>query len=196
LSRVKWLRRVLNWQSDLLHLTTKYTWVSLGLTIHDRIYHDNSAVTVSTATALLAPFANPILVTAELRVPFLPLLATNSLTAKSSQSQSFFTTDDQSVSKSWFQAPWGSHDLIFIYVDIYEYWFYRLRAPHQITVDYINCCTLLYLDTSTVISYLHLFSVTCGHIKLSDNPISEKFRNENDVTYEVDAFVHVVLGKL
>jgi hypothetical protein len=35
-----------------------------------------------------------------------------------------------------------------------------------------------------------------GHIKLSnDNPISEKFRNENDVTYEVDAFVLVVLGK-
>jgi hypothetical protein len=36
-----------------------------------------------------------------------------------------------------------------------------------------------------------------GHIELSnDNPISEKFRNENDVTYEVDAFVHVVLGKV
>jgi hypothetical protein len=35
-----------------------------------------------------------------------------------------------------------------------------------------------------------------GHIELSnDNPISEKFRNEN-VTYEVDAFVHVVLGKV
>jgi hypothetical protein len=35
------------------------------------------------------------------------------------------------------------------------------------------------------------------HIELSnDNPISEKFRNENDVTYEVDAFVHVVLGKV
>jgi hypothetical protein len=27
------------------------------------------------------------------------------------------------------------------------------RPTHQITVDYINCCTLLYLDTSTVISY-------------------------------------------
>jgi hypothetical protein len=33
-------------------------------------------------------------------------------------------------------------------------------------------------------------------IELSnDNPISEKFRNENDA-YEVDAFVHVVLGKV
>jgi hypothetical protein len=36
-----------------------------------------------------------------------------------------------------------------------------------------------------------------GHTELSnDNPISEKFRNENDVTYEVDAFVHVALGKV
>jgi hypothetical protein len=35
------------------------------------------------------------------------------------------------------------------------------RPTQQITVDYSNCCTLLYLDTSTVISYLHLFSVTC-----------------------------------
>jgi hypothetical protein len=36
-----------------------------------------------------------------------------------------------------------------------------------------------------------------GHIELSnDNPIKEKSRNENDVIYEVDAFVHVVLGKV
>jgi hypothetical protein len=36
-----------------------------------------------------------------------------------------------------------------------------------------------------------------GHIELSnDNPILEKFRNEKDVAYEVDAFVHVVLGKV
>jgi hypothetical protein len=79
LSRVKWLRRVLDWQSDLLHLTTKYNWVSpdsLGLTIHDRLYHDKSAVTVTTATALLASFANTILVAAELQVHFLPFLAT------------------------------------------------------------------------------------------------------------------------
>jgi hypothetical protein len=35
-----------------------------------------------------------------------------------------------------------------------------------------------------------------GHIELSnDNPITEKFRNENDV-YEVDAFVNVVLSKV
>jgi hypothetical protein len=74
-------RRVLDWQSDLLHFTTKYNWVSpdsLGLTIHDRIYQDNSAATVSTATALLASFPNTILVAAELQVPFLPFLATNS----------------------------------------------------------------------------------------------------------------------
>jgi hypothetical protein len=31
------------------------------------------------------------------------------------------TADDQSVSKSWFQGPCGSHDRIFISVDIYEY---------------------------------------------------------------------------
>jgi hypothetical protein len=36
-----------------------------------------------------------------------------------------------------------------------------------------------------------------GHIELSkENPISDKFMNENDVIYEVDAFVHVVLGKV
>jgi hypothetical protein len=36
-----------------------------------------------------------------------------------------------------------------------------------------------------------------GHIELSnDNSISEKFRNENDVIYEVDAFVNVVLRKV
>jgi hypothetical protein len=40
------------------------------------MYHDNSAVTVSTATALLASFANTILVAAELQVPLLPFLAT------------------------------------------------------------------------------------------------------------------------
>jgi hypothetical protein len=36
-----------------------------------------------------------------------------------------------------------------------------------------------------------------GHIELSnDNPISDKFRNENDVIYEVEAFVNVVLSKV
>jgi hypothetical protein len=36
-----------------------------------------------------------------------------------------------------------------------------------------------------------------GHIELSnDNPISEKFRNENDVVYKVNAFVNVVLSKV
>jgi hypothetical protein len=36
-----------------------------------------------------------------------------------------------------------------------------------------------------------------GHIELpNDNPISEKFRNENDVIYEVDAFVNVVLSEV
>jgi hypothetical protein len=36
-----------------------------------------------------------------------------------------------------------------------------------------------------------------GHIELSnDNLMSEKFRNENDVMCEVDAFVNVVLSKI
>jgi hypothetical protein len=36
-----------------------------------------------------------------------------------------------------------------------------------------------------------------SHIELSnDNQISEKFRSENDVTYRVNAFVQVVLGKV
>jgi hypothetical protein len=36
-----------------------------------------------------------------------------------------------------------------------------------------------------------------GHIKLSsDNPILDKFRKENDVIYEVDAFVNVVLSEV
>jgi hypothetical protein len=36
-----------------------------------------------------------------------------------------------------------------------------------------------------------------GHIELSnDYPKSGKFRNENDVIYEVDAFVNVVLSEV
>jgi hypothetical protein len=47
-----------------------------------------------------------------------------------SQSQSHVTTDDQSVSsKSWFQGPCGSHDQIFISVDIYEYCFTDCVRP-------------------------------------------------------------------
>jgi hypothetical protein len=50
----------------------QYNWVSsdsLSLIVHDSMYHDNSAVTVSTATALLACLANTILVAAELQSP-------------------------------------------------------------------------------------------------------------------------------
>jgi hypothetical protein len=36
------------------------------------------------------------------------------------QIQSHVTTDDQSVSKSRFQGPFGSHDRVFISVDIYS----------------------------------------------------------------------------
>jgi hypothetical protein len=36
-----------------------------------------------------------------------------------------------------------------------------------------------------------------GHIEhFNDNPISEKFRNKNEIIYEIDAFVNVVLRKV
>jgi hypothetical protein len=61
--------------------TTECLRTPSALTIHDRIYHENSAATVSTATALLASFAYTILVAAELQVPFLlPWPPTHSLT--------------------------------------------------------------------------------------------------------------------
>jgi hypothetical protein len=58
---------VLDWQLDLLqsYSQVQYNWispVSLRLTIHDWIYHNNSAAIVTAAT----------LVTGELQVPFLP----------------------------------------------------------------------------------------------------------------------------
>jgi hypothetical protein len=54
-------------------------------------------------------------------------------------SQSYFTTDDQSVSKSWFQGPWGSHDLIFISVDLYEYCFIDCGGPLLREVGSVIC---------------------------------------------------------
>jgi hypothetical protein len=42
---------------------------------------------------------------------------------------SYFTTDNQLVGTSWFQGPWGSHDRIFISVDIYEYCFTDYGCP-------------------------------------------------------------------
>jgi hypothetical protein len=43
------------------------------------------------------------------------------------QSQSYVTTDDQTVSKSWFRGPSGSHDRILI--SGWHLLFYRYRAP-------------------------------------------------------------------
>jgi hypothetical protein len=46
----------------------------------------------------------------------------NGMTDEStSQSQSHVTTEDKSVSKSWFQGPFGSHDRTLISVDIYSF---------------------------------------------------------------------------
>jgi hypothetical protein len=55
------------------------------------------------------------------------------------QSQSHFTTDDQSVSKSWFHGPWGSHDQILISVDIYEYCFIDYGCPLWQEVGSVTC---------------------------------------------------------
>jgi hypothetical protein len=60
-----------------------------------------------------------------------------------SQSQSHVTTDDQSVSKSWFQDPSGSHDRILI--SVWHLLFYRCRAPpltrgrSVICISHLNC---------------------------------------------------------
>jgi hypothetical protein len=64
------------------------------------LYHDNSAVTVSTATALLASLANTILVAAELQVPFLfPWLPTPSLNY--STQLTGLTTENSEVYDLW-----------------------------------------------------------------------------------------------
>jgi hypothetical protein len=48
-------------------------------------------------------------------------------------------TTSQSVSKSWFQGPWGSHDLIFISVDIYECCFIDYGRPLWRKVGSVIC---------------------------------------------------------
>jgi hypothetical protein len=88
-------RRVVDWQLDLLQSYTQvqYNWVSpdpRSLTIHDWIYHDNSAAIVTAAT----------LVTGELQVPFLPFLGhqpTNSLTHQLKTLQQLQLTTENSV---------------------------------------------------------------------------------------------------
>jgi hypothetical protein len=76
-------RRVLDWQLDLLQSYTQaqYKWVSpdsLSLTTHDSL--TNSLTLQPLYTALLAFFANTILVAAELQVPFLfPWIPTHPL---------------------------------------------------------------------------------------------------------------------
>jgi hypothetical protein len=61
------------------------------------------------------------------------------LSQSQNQSQSYVTTDDQSVSKSWFQAPCGSQDRIFISVDIYEYCFIDCGRPLWREVGSVIC---------------------------------------------------------
>jgi hypothetical protein len=65
-----------------------------------------------TVSDLRLPFSSPPTtrrVTVEVFDP-----ASTRVTALLSQSQSHITTDGQSVSKSWYRAPSGAHDQIFI----------------------------------------------------------------------------------
>jgi hypothetical protein len=57
------------------------------------------------------------------------------------QSQSHVTTDDQSVSKSWFRGPSGSHDRILIFVS--QLLFCQCRAPPLTEVWSVICINLL-----------------------------------------------------
>jgi hypothetical protein len=75
------------------------------------------------------------------------------ITKTGCQSQSYFTTDDQSVSKSWFQGPCGSHDRIFISVDIYEYCF-------------IDCVRPLWREVGSVICHSHCPSIVSKYIQI------------------------------
>jgi hypothetical protein len=74
-----------------------------------------------------------------------------------SQSQSYFTTDDQSVRKSWFQGPLESHDLIFISVDIYEYCFIDYGRP-------------LWREVGSVICLLVTWTASVQYSKFSAGP--------------------------
>jgi hypothetical protein len=64
-----------------------------------------------------------------------------------SQSQSHIATDGQSVSKSWYRAPSGAHDQIFIYV-------WQLRSCScgvpSLTRDWICLLSVLLVLASTV----------------------------------------------
>jgi hypothetical protein len=67
----------------------------------------------------------------------------------------------------------------------------NIKVPH---------CTVSYIQGREGYSHVSRYYEKVrvgGHIELSnDNPISEKFMNENDVIYEVNAFVNVVLNKV
>jgi hypothetical protein len=132
LSRVRWLRRVLDWQSDLLHLTTKYNWQGNGLIRHvetclsgpPRPYNSRPNISQLCSHCIHRNRSSGILCQhcpGCCRTPgSLPFF---------SQSQSHVTTYDQSVSKSWIRAPCGSRDRILISVWHLRVSFYRLRAP-------------------------------------------------------------------
>jgi hypothetical protein len=93
-----YIRRVLDWKLDLLdHQSVTHNLQCIHFTTHN---HWVSSLPLKT----LAPGWQPLL--------WHPLPSLTSLTAFTNitQSQSHITTDDQSVSASWFWAPSGAHD--------------------------------------------------------------------------------------
>jgi hypothetical protein len=91
------------------------------------------------------------------------------LTRNQSQSQSYFTTDDQSVSKSWFQGPWGSHDRIFISVDIYEYNFLDYWRPLWREVGSVISSQSHITTDDQSVSASFFFHITAGDQSVSES---------------------------
>jgi hypothetical protein len=109
LSRVSDRRRVLDWQSDLLHLTINYNWVSpdsLSLPTHDWIYHNNSAAIVTAATLVIGelqvPFLFPWIPTHQLNSPTTPKTTPNlQLQQLSHSTATGLTTESSGVYDLW-----------------------------------------------------------------------------------------------
>jgi hypothetical protein len=127
------IRRVLDWQLDLLdhtqlHTITVYTLYDsqqLSLFSCSEDCCSNSATTAATNSYGVPCHYSPTGAT-----PLSNTLLTNCWTRNSlstNSSQSHITTDDQSVSVSWFRVPSGAHDQMLIIV--WQLLFFRYRTP-------------------------------------------------------------------
>jgi hypothetical protein len=122
-------RRVLDWWLDLLNTNTARDYTSQITITHKPVFSVTLLGNGFERRAFLCFRAH---VLAGWRPPhalILSLQATDTLgSRRESQSQSHITTDDQSVSVSWFRAPSGAHDQILITVWQLLF-FFRYRAP-------------------------------------------------------------------